>query len=268
MRENSMSRQVPDLDHYADTSAESYPEQFDYHDQDPDPQDDRRARYGGTDLFRGVIVVLLALIVGGYLLTRSLDAPSGDDTAAADDGTETVDDQLDATAEDGLVPAAPDETEAADDMVDDGSMNDGSTIDSSLAGEATTDQGMGEQAAGDAMDDTTTTMASAARPPGQVTVQVLNATDRSGIAGQGTDLLSLAGYSTIPAGNALEQQDSGIYYAEGFEAEALAVAETLGSGLESLVQPLDPTATLSDDPADAGMADIVVVLGIDDAIPI
>ncbi len=263
-----MSRQAPDLDHYADPYAESYPDQFDYHDQDPDPEQDRRARYGGTDLFRGVIVVLLALVVGGYLLTRSLDAPSGEDTVAADNGTETGD-ELDGGDEEGLDPAAPEEAEAgADGVVDDGSMDDGSMADGSMAGEATTDQGIGDQAVGDTTDDTTTTTASAARPPGEVTVQVLNATDRSGIAGQGTDLLSLAGYSTIPAGNAVEPQESGIYYSEGYEAEALAVAETLGTGLESLVGPLDSTAPLSDDPADAGLADIVVVLGTDDAIPI
>lgn len=263
MRENSMSRQITDLDHYADPSAESYPDQPDHHDQNPDPEDDRRARYGGTDLFRGVIVVLLALAVGGYLLTRSLDAPSGDDTAA-DGGTETSADELGAT-DDVLDPAAPEDTEATGDgTADDGAVGDASMV----AGDATGDQATGDQAVGDEMDDPTTTVASAARPPGEVTVQVLNATDRSGIAGQGTDLLSLAGYETVPAGNALESQESGIYYAEGFEAEALAVAETLGSGLESLVQPLDTSASLSDDPADAGLADIVVVLGIDDAIPI
>lgn len=262
MRENSMSRQVNELDHYAGPYDESYPDQPDHHDQNPDPEDDRRARYGGTDLYRGVIVVLLALAVGGYLLTRSLDAPSGDDTAAADGGTETSADELGAT-DDGLDPAAPEDTEATSD----GTADDGSMDDATIAGDATADQGTGE-AVGDTVDDPTTTVAPAARPPGEVTVQVLNATDRSGIAGQGTDLLSLAGYETVPAGNALESQESGIYYAEGFEAEALAVAETLGSGLESLVQPLDPAASLSDDPADAGLADIVVVLGIDDAIPI
>jgi hypothetical protein len=263
-----MSRQAPDLDHYTDPNAESYPDQFDYRDQDPDPDEDRRARYGGTDLFRGVIVVLLALVVGGYLLTRSLDAPSGDDTAAADDGVETVDDPNGGDVE-GLDPAAPEEAEAgANNVVNDGSTDDSSMADGSMAGDAATEQGMGDQAVGETMDDTTTTTASAVRPPGEVTVQVLNATDRSGIAGQGTDLLSLAGYSTIPAGNAPEPRESGIYYAEGFEAEALAVAETLGTGLDSLVGPLDTTASLSDDPADAGKADIVVVLGTDDAIPI
>lgn len=261
-----MSRQAPDLDHFTDTHAEPVPDPIDPHDQNPDPAEDRRARYGGTDLFRGVLVVLLALAVGGYLLTRSLEAPSGDDTVTADDETAVANDDLDGATDEDLVPAAPDESEAA---AADNSTADG-TAGADSADQAAADQGGDNLAsdedsnAGDTTDDTTTT-GPAIRPPNEVTVQVLNATDRKGIAGQGTDLLSLAGYATVPAGNALEAQPSAILYTEGFEDEALAVATILGTGLESLVQPLDPSLILSEDPV---AADVVVVLGNDDAIPI
>jgi cytoskeletal protein RodZ len=68
---------------------------------------------------------------------------------------------------------------------------------------------------------TTTTL----RAPADISVQVLNSTTRSGIAASLTDQLVAAGFQTIDADNyshALDQ--SQVWYAKGYEAEARALA--------------------------------------------
>lgn len=220
-------------------------------------------RDGETDLFRGVIVALVALAVGALVLTQGY----GDDAVeSATDGTSITTGELTAADPDGTLtsdeavaadPAAPDANDAmADGAVTDDAMTDSTTTENTAT---TTPDSTATTA--------TSTLADTARPPGEVEVVVLNATDRKGIAGQGTELLEIAGYAIVPAGNATNAAGSVIYYLEGYRADAIAVSAVFNDGLEGLVQAFDPTSP----PAaaeDIGDAKVIVVLGVDDAIPI
>jgi hypothetical protein len=112
--------------------------------------------------------------------------------------------------------------------------------------------------AGDpATSTTSTTAAAAVRPPTEVRVLVANGSGVPGVAGQRTDTLATAGYQTLEPANAAPTPTTQVLFAEGFQAEAAAVATALGFP-PTAVQPLpDPPPV---DPLDAS---VVVVLGQD-----
>ncbi|MEZ5340820.1 MAG: LytR C-terminal domain-containing protein [Acidimicrobiales bacterium] len=104
-----------------------------------------------------------------------------------------------------------------------------------------------------------------ARPAGEVAVLVLNGTEGpvAGIAGAGANKLKTNNYVTRDPKNATVPSPSAVYYADGFEAEAIAVASVFGADPAVVVQPLDPaTVPISDTQS----ADIVVVVGNDGVI--
>lgn len=97
---------------------------------------------------------------------------------------------------------------------------------------------------------TTTTTAPLVRDPSEITVQVLNATTRSGLAARVTSDLQALGYQTLQAANSGERfTSSRVWYASGFAAEAFELAAQFPDGLVEAY------------PGDAPTADIVVVLG-------
>ncbi len=221
-------------------------------------------RDGGTDLFRGVLVALIALTIGAVVLTQGSDDDGVD--SAADEASITTGEL---TAADPNATLTDDEAQAGDAATDPAAP----TTDDAMADGAATEDATTDGASTASSDPATTTLTTApaladtARPAGDVEVVVLNATDRKGIAGQGTELLGAAGYATVPAGNATNAVGSVIYYLEGYRADAIAVSQVFTDGLEGLVQPYDPTSppAVAEDIADAK---VIVVLGVDDAIPI
>src|SRR5690606_27904239 len=73
----------------------------------------------------------------------------------------------------------------------------------------------------DSTPDTTATL----REPGDVAVLVANGSGVTGAASRTADQLRADGYDVINTANALSQvTDTEIHYAEGFEAEAQALA--------------------------------------------
>lgn len=99
---------------------------------------------------------------------------------------------------------------------------------------------------------TTSTSVVAVRPPGEVTVVVLNSMGLDGAAGRMTQRLSEAGYQTLTPDNLTPEQDpSRIWYREGFAAEAAELVDLLpGADVEPL-----PDESLQEG------ADVVLVLG-------
>lgn len=98
----------------------------------------------------------------------------------------------------------------------------------------------------------TATTEAPVRDPSEVRVLVLNAIGRQGIAGELTSLLEEAGYQVGTPDNYSGSVDtSKIWYAEGFQREALELASFVPDGLPELNPD---TATNTD-------FDIVVVLG-------
>lgn len=99
---------------------------------------------------------------------------------------------------------------------------------------------------------TTSTSVVSVRPPGEVTVVVLNSMGLDGAAGRMTQRLSEAGYQTLTPDNFTPEQDpSRIWYREGFAAEAAELVDLLpGADVEPL-----PDESLQEG------ADVVLVLG-------
>ena len=95
-----------------------------------------------------------------------------------------------------------------------------------------------------------TTTVGSERSPGDVTVKVLNSTRTSGLAAGVTADLAAAGYQMEEQDNYSPTQiDSFIYYAPGFQAEALTV------------QNLVAGTKVAANPAAAPSADILIILG-------
>ena len=110
---------------------------------------------------------------------------------------------------------------------------------------------------------TTTTSATSAgdRKPGDVSVLVLNADGPAGSAGVASKTIGAAGYKMGTPTNAntgITLTTSAVYYAEGFQAEATAVARVLGKPA-SVVAPMPSPVPGTG----ADKADVVVVLGKD-----
>ena len=95
----------------------------------------------------------------------------------------------------------------------------------------------------------TTTTTEPVLPPAEVTVLVLNSTDRSGLAGRVTETISGLGYMTLEAANyGTPLEESRLRYAPGFEDEAEELARVL------------PDMVIEPNP-EPPQADLVVVLG-------
>jgi hypothetical protein len=90
------------------------------------------------------------------------------------------------------------------------------------------------------------------RPPQEVRVIVLNSIGLAGAAGRKTQELADAGYQTVQADDIEPQQDqSRVWYREGFAAEANALLQFLPG---ALVEPIP-------DPELQTGSDVVLVLG-------
>jgi LytR cell envelope-related transcriptional attenuator len=110
-----------------------------------------------------------------------------------------------------------------------------------------------------AAEGTTTTLGGAERAPTEVSVIVLNGSGKSGVAAGTSATIGETGYVMQEAANAPAQIPSTVvYYADGYQSDAIAVANLLGLGTD-VVQPLT-SASLG---GAEGDADVVVVLGQD-----
>ena len=116
-----------------------------------------------------------------------------------------------------------------------------------------TDPGTGEEGEGGEGSET------AARPPAEVTVLVMNGTSVNGAAGKYSTAIGTAGYQMLePATSQVKTPTTLVYFVEGFEAEAAQVA--LAAGAPATVTPAPmPTPP----PGDIGAANVVVVIGDD-----
>jgi hypothetical protein len=117
-------------------------------------------------------------------------------------------------------------------------------------------------AGGGSTDSTAATTAPSVRPPNQVKVFVANGAGIQGAAGKAADTLKAAGYVAVAGNSPNRVQTTTVYYTEGFQAEAQAVAASLGAPAEA-VQPMPTPPPV----ADIQGAQVLVVLGPDIAAP-
>ncbi len=190
------------------------------------------SRSAGTNAARGVMVIVAAVAVGLLLMFRGIN-DSGDDTAA--ESTE-----------------APVETGGeGEELV--------------AAGDTSTTVPTEDTSA----ETTSTTVSAPPRDPSEVKVLVLNGTDddnrTAGVAGAGTDVLKPSNYVVLEPKDADVNGPSAVFYAEGYLAEANAVAAVFGVDPVAVVQPLDPTAAPI---VDTQGANIVVRIGSDGVIKV
>jgi hypothetical protein len=115
---------------------------------------------------------------------------------------------------------------------------------------------------GGGTDTTAVTTAPSVRPPNQVKVFVANGAGIQGAAGRAADTLKAAGYVAVAGNSPNRVQTTTVYYTEGFQAEAQAVAAALGAPAES-VQPMPTPPPV----ADIQGSQVLVVLGPDVAKP-
>jgi hypothetical protein len=142
---------------------------------------------------------------------------------------------------------------------DDGSSDDGSSDGSS------DDSAAGTTSTTEATTTTTAAPPVTARPPAEVTVVVMNATEgKPGIAGRTTAIVEQAGFTVLEASNARADQDTAIQYDADYEADAIAVAAAFGLD-ESVVEPFPDELNIRDE-ADVEGANVIVFVGLDGKI--
>ena len=103
---------------------------------------------------------------------------------------------------------------------------------------------------------TTTTTTAAPRPPSEVKVLVANGSGVNGAAGGATDALEALGYVTGTPANAERVPATVIYFTEGYQPEAEALAEAIGAP-GTAVTPMPAVAPVDD----LQLANILVVIG-------
>lgn len=206
------------------------------------------AKSAGSAAARGGVLIAIAIVIGFALLAWGFDG-GDDDAAVAGDPTEDTGD----TADSG---DTGDSGEGVATTTVPGDGEDGAT---------TTVPGDGEDG-GEGPEPTTPPVLD---DPSTIRVAVLNGTGVAGLAGQRRDTLVALNYIAT-AGNAVGRPDvvdSKVYFVTGYADEAAVVVEAL-SGPASVLElaPDDPASLEDGDQADAGSADIIVVLGTDEAL--
>ncbi len=191
----------------------------------------------GGAAVRGAVVIGIALVIGFLLLQQSV----GDDDLLVQS------------------EAASNPSETGTTGGDDGDDTGADTGGADTGGTTPT---TGVSNAGSL--PTATTLPVASRPANEVKVVVANAARVDGAAGRATEQLRALGYTTLPASNAEEAADtSTLYYAEGYEPEALVMANEIGLDAANVAPAPDPVP-ISEPPADANL---VLLLGRDLAQP-
>ncbi len=161
-------------------------------------------RAGGLDAnARGIMVLVVAVLIGLLLLWNTDDSDGGTDVASGGDTTTTVD-TSDLGSDD------PDQTTTP------------------------------EEAGG---ETTTTEAATEGRAPGEVKVVVLNNGGPAGSAALGTAIFEDAGYVMGEPANGTPPEleaAAAVYFAEGYETEAAAAASLMGQPADIVAPMPDP----------------------------
>jgi len=206
------------------------------------------ARSTGNAAARGSSLIAVAVVIGLLLLWKG--GVGGDDSVSAiqDDSpsTDTSSDD-DSSTDTGNASGSTDEGTGSDDGADDSlAVDDGST-------DITTDP---------------TPVASTARPVGEVKVMVANGAGESGLAGTQSGVLTTAGYVAVAVNAAVATDISTVWYIDGYDADAIGVAEALGgSEIHLRLAGADPVALVREGEAIGNEdAHVWVVLGSDRAL--
>ncbi len=214
-----------------------------------------RGRNGGTSPVgqidsRALILIGAAVIIGLLLLARGFD--SGADSGSAG---EVATDDGSATDGDGAV------TDGGTDSTTTLAPTDGGTDTAATDGTDTT-------ATDGAVTDDGSVITAETRLPAEIQTLAVNATGETGIAGTMEDKLISFGYLSGTA-DGVDASLSQILYRDGYDADALALAVSLGvpgTSVALLTGTSDTVVTGADNILEADAAQILVVLGSDGLI--
>lgn len=103
-----------------------------------------------------------------------------------------------------------------------------------------------------------------ARPASEVRVQVANAAEIAGKAGDMTARLSAQGYRTAVPTNATPTTVSTVYFQLGYEADAVAVLAIFGSPSTQTFPMPNPRPVVDDPDTIDGGANIIMIVGTDE----
>jgi len=117
-----------------------------------------------------------------------------------------------------------------------------------------------DNATGTPSDNTTATTI-ALRAPGAIRILAANGTSTKGVGKRAQNVLANSGYNVLVAVDAKSTPTSAVYYATGYEREAVVV-QTLFGFLPESVLPM-PAAVPLKQPTDLMDASILVVVGTD-----
>lgn len=207
------------------------------------------ARSTGNAAARGGALIAVAVVIGILLLWKG--GVGGDDSSAAiqDDGTST---------DEGSADDSSTETDDGSGSADEDTASDEGADDESLAVDDS------------ATDDTTDAapVTPTARPVGEVKVMVANGAGESGLAGSQSGILTTAGYVAVAVNAAVATDISTVWYIDGYDADAIGVAEALGgSEIHLRLAGADPVALVREGEAIGNEdAHVWVVLGSDRAL--
>ena len=189
----------------------------------------------GSAAPRGIILIVVASVLGILLLWKGIDGPTSDVVGPSSSSPTTT-----------VVEADSDNGEGGE-----GEGSESDLLD--ITGDPTT---------------TTTTTLFPPTPPAEVQVLVANGSGISGGAGTVTDMLIPQGYTTLPTANAILTSVSGIYFRTGMSQEARVIQEYLAPDYPNvLMQIPDDGLEVPDSTADrVEQADVVIILGSDGVI--
>jgi len=184
---------------------------------------------------RGIILIVVASVLGILLLWKGIDGPTSDVADSSSSSSTTT-----------VATTDVDGDESIEGDVDESDLSD-------ILGDTST---------------TTTTTLFPPTPPAEVQVLVANGSGISGGAGAVTDMLIPQGYTTLPAANAIPTEVTGIYFRTGMSQEARIIQEKLAPDYpELLMQIPDIGLEVPDSTADrVAQADVVIILGSDGVI--
>ncbi len=225
---------------------------------------------GRVGLVRALVLIGVALVIGGLLVFRGLDSgpdavvagpdvSSPADEGSVDDAGATPGSDAGGAADDEQNPAALStaSTASADTVAPAGS---GGTV---AAPSTTAPAGASTTVAAGTSTTAAPSTTAAAGSPAATTVLVLNAASGKGVAAAGAQVLKDAGYTVMAPKNANGPSKSKVLYTKGNQAAAEAVAAVFDVDPTAVVGAFDPARSPI---ATIGDADVIVVIGTDGVI--
>ncbi len=188
---------------------------------------------GGGSAGRAIVLVIVAVALGAFLLSRGFD---GSDDSSTD--------------------ASNDDTEAESSPTGEGDSEDSPEADATSTTSSTT--------------TTTTAPPVVTHLPGEVKVAVMNGTGERGRAGRTASTLNASGYVTAAKNTEQDRvEGSVIYYKAGYGDDAKAVASVLGAPPDIITPAPGTIMTLirnPESPENLEDFNIFAVVGTDDVI--